>query len=150
MKKIIGYRKLLGVTEKATLQELKTVYRNLMKEWHPDKFQDDHDVKAETDAAAKSKHIIEAYHFLVSIAPETRAVTLAEYNVTTASAGIADFEYKDETLQIKFADGNNYEYFGVPKAIYVKLVNAPAPGRFARRHIYNSYPYRSAGKALAL
>ncbi len=144
MKKIIGYRKLLGVSENTELQELKTVYRNLMKNWHPDKFQDNHDLKA--DAEAKSKHIIEAYHFLVSIAPETRAQTLTEYTLTTTSSGIADFEYKAETLQIKFLDGSSYEYFGVPKAIYVKLVNAPAPGRFARRHIYSSFPYRSVSK----
>jgi hypothetical protein len=49
-------------------------------------------------------------------------------------------------LQINFLDGSSYEYFGVPKAIYVKFVNAPAPGRFARRHIYNSYLYRSFNK----
>ncbi len=150
MKKIIGYRKLLGVSESADLQELKTVYRNLMKEWHPDKFRESHDLHAETNAEAKSKHIIEAYHFLVSIAPETRALNLEAYTLTTTTAGIADFEYKAETLQIKFADGNSYEYFGVPKSIYVKLINAPAPGRFARRHIYNSFPYRSAAKAIAL
>ena len=148
MKKIVGYRKLLGVHEKTELQELKTVYRNLMKNWHPDKFHDNHDLKAE--AEAKSKHIIEAYHFLVSIAPETRMESLAAYTLTTTSSGIVDFEYKNETLVIKFLDGSSYEYFGVPKAIYVKLINAPAPGRFARRHIYNSFVYRSANKTEAV
>jgi len=144
MKKIIGYRRLLGVSENTELQELKTIYRNLMKNWHPDKFNDNHDLKAE--AEAKSKHIIEAYHFLVSIAPETRMQTQEAYDLTTTTSGIADFEYKTETLVIKFADGSSYEYFGVPKAIYVKLINAPAPGRFARRHIYNSFVYRPTGK----
>ena len=67
MKKIVDYRKLLGVQEAAELQELKTVYRTLMKNWHPDKFQDNHENK--TEAEEKSKTIIEAYHFLVSIAP---------------------------------------------------------------------------------
>jgi DnaJ-class molecular chaperone len=38
MKKISEYRKLLGVEEKADLKELKSVYRNFMKQWHPDKF----------------------------------------------------------------------------------------------------------------
>jgi DnaJ-class molecular chaperone len=146
MKKITGYRKLLGVNENAGLQELKTVYRNLMKNWHPDKFHDNHELK--TEAEAKSKHIIEAYHFLVSIAPETRVQTEAAYILTTTTSGIADFEYKGETLQMKFTDGSSYEYFGVPKAIYVKLINAPAPARFARRHIYNSFVYRSAASAL--
>src|ERR1035437_9425434 len=128
MKKIIGYRKLLGVQENAELQELKSVYRNLMKNWHPDKFQDNDDLR--TEAEARSKHIIEAYHFLVSIAPETRLQSFAEYTLTITSSGIVDFEYKNETLQINFADGSSYEYFGVPKALYIKLVNAPALGRF--------------------
>jgi curved DNA-binding protein CbpA len=148
MKKIIGYRKLLGVTEKATLLELKTIYRNLMKSWHPDKFQESDEQKA--DAEVKSKRIIEAYHFLVSIAPETRALTFAEYTLTTTSSGITDFEYKDETLQINFVDGTSYEYFGVPKALYIKLVNAPSLGRFARRHIYDLFPYRSVSSAVTV
>ncbi len=145
MKKIIGYRKLLGVNESTSLADMKTIYRNLMKDWHPDKFVDNEELRSE--AEAKSKHIIEAYHFLVSIAPETRNVTMAEYTITTTTSGITDFDYKGETLQMMFADGTSYEYFGVPRAIYVKLINAPAPGRFARRHIYNSYPYRAC-KAL--
>jgi curved DNA-binding protein CbpA len=40
MKRITAYRKLLGVGPDAGLKELKTVYRNLMKECHPDKFHD--------------------------------------------------------------------------------------------------------------
>jgi hypothetical protein len=144
MKKIIGYRKLLGVNEGAGLQELKTVYRNLMKEWHPDKFPDN-PVLAE----AKSRHIIEAYHFLVSIAPETKEQTFAAFTLTTTTALVVDFEYQNETLQINFADGNSYEWFGIPKALYVKMINAPALGRFARRHIYTSFPYRSVSRTEA-
>ena len=147
MRRILNYRKVLGVHEATELKELKTVYRNLMKDWHPDKFQDDHDRKLE--AEEKSKKIIEAYHFLVSIAPETREQTLAEYTETTTNTGIVDFEYKSEILSISFSDGNMYEYYGVPKAIYVKLINAETPARFARRHIYNSYIYRSTSKQVA-
>ena len=145
MKKIIGYRKLLGVNENVSLQELKITYRNLMKEWHPDKFPDNPEL-----AEAKSRHIIEAYHFLVSIAPETRALTLEAFTATTNTAGVTDFEYKSETLQINFANGNSYEWFGVPNALYVKMVNAPALGRFARRHIYGSFPYRAVSSAEAV
>jgi curved DNA-binding protein CbpA len=144
MKKIVDYRKLLGVTEAAELKDLKTIYRNLMKDWHPDKFQDSHDQKQE--AEEKSKTIIEAYHFLVSIAPETRQINLAEYTETTTTSNIADFEYKSQTLQVFFLDGSSYEYFDVPKATYVKLVNADSPGRFARRHIFNSFVYRNVVK----
>jgi curved DNA-binding protein CbpA len=145
MKKIVDYRKLLGVNEAAELQELKTNYRNMMKTWHPDKFQDESRIEAEE----KSKTIIEAYHFLVSIAPETRGQSLNEYTLTTSSSNIADFEYKSQVLKITFLDGNAYEYFDVPKAVYIKLINADSPGRFARRHIYNAYVYRSVNKLVA-
>lgn len=147
MKKIVDYRKLLGVTENAELQELKSVYRSLMKTWHPDKFQESEESKLA--AEEKSKTIIEAYHFLVSIAPETREQTLADYVTTTTTAAIADFEFKQQVLKVEFTDGNVYEYFDVPRAVYVKLINADSPGRFARRHIYNEYVYRSVSKLVA-
>jgi len=146
MKKIVDYRKLLNVNEAAELQELKTVYRSLVKTWHPDKFHDNAELKLE--AEEKSKQIIEAYHFLVSIAPETRNQSLSEYNVTTASA-ITDFDFKSQVLTMYFADGNSYEYFDVPKAVYIKMINSDSPGRFARRHIFNNYVYRSLSKLVA-
>lgn len=146
MKKIVDYRKLLGVAKEAELQELKTVYRSLMKTWHPDKFNDNAELKLE--AEEKSKEIIEAYHFLVSIAPETTAQTLSVYT-ESINAGILDFEYKSQVLTFDFADGNSYEYFGVPKAVYIKLINADSPGRFARRHIFNEYLYRSVSRLVA-
>ena len=144
MKKIVDYRKLLNVTEKSELQELKSVYRGLMKTWHPDKFNDDPEAKL--NAEAQSKLIIEAYHFLVSIAPETREQSFADYTITTTTSNIADFEFKQQVLRIDFLDGNSYEYFDVPKAVYVKLINADSPGRFARRHIFTSFPYRNIAK----
>jgi len=147
MKKIIDYRKLLGVNKDAELQELKTVYRSLMKEWHPDKFQESAESKLE--AEEKSKTIIEAYHFLVSIAPETLNQSIEDYNNTTANSGILDFEYKSQVLKIYFTDENVYEYFDVPKEVYRKLINADSPGRFARRHIFNTYVYRSINKLAA-
>lgn len=144
MKKIVDYRKLLGVQKDSELKELKTVYRNLMKEYHPDKFQESDEAK--TAAELKSKEIIEAYHFLVSIAPETLEGSIEEYNNTIASCGIADYNWAGLVLTVHFLDGSAYEYFEVPKAVYVKLVNADSPGRFARRHIFNAYPYRNIVK----
>jgi DnaJ-class molecular chaperone len=145
MKKIVDYRKLLNVTENAELTELRSVYKSMMKTWHPDRFQDESRVEAEE----KSKTIIEAYHFLVSIAPETRAQTLADYTTTTTLSNIADFEYKQQVLKVTFLDGNEYEYFDVPKSVYTKFINADSPGRFARRHIFTEFVYRSVNKLVA-
>ncbi|WP_379087385.1 KTSC domain-containing protein [Pedobacter sp. UC225_65] len=115
-----------------------------MKDWHPDKFTE----SAESQLAAeeKSKEIIEAYTFLVSIAPETLAHAKDEYIQTTTLSNIQDFQYKDQILRIDFFDGSGYEYFDVPRAMYIKLVNADSPGRFARRHIFNAFPYRNVSK----
>lgn len=147
MKKIIEYRKLFGVEKTAELSELKAIYRNFMKDWHPDKFQDNHEVKLE--AEEKSKEFIEAYHFLVSIAPETHAQQLEQYTDVITSSKLIDFQYKGQTLLVNFTDGSSYEYFGLPKNIYIKLINSDTPDRFARRHIYHSFVYRKVNKALA-
>jgi len=113
-------------------------------EWHPDKFQDSEESKKM--AEEKSTKLIASYHFLVSVHPETHAATITEYTATISEASIDDFEYKSEILRVVFSDGNEYEYYGVPKAIYVKLVNSDTPDRFARRHIYENYLYRSTSK----
>lgn len=147
MRKIDSYRRLLEVTEKTSLADLKSVYRNLMKNFHPDKFQDNDAEKI--IAENKSKAIIEAYHFLVSIAPETIANSFDQYQNTINTSNIEEFEYKTEILTINFSDGSCYEYFAVPKSVYVKLVNAPAQARFLRRHIATEFIYRSTNKLVA-
>ncbi len=147
MKRIIEYRRLLDITPNADLTELKSTYRNLIKEWHPDKYVADDERKAE--AEHRSKHIIEAYHFLVSISPETQAFNLEGYTQTTNTSGIDDYSYKGQTLKITFQDGSVYEYFGIPKHIYNKFVNSSTLLRFARRHIFYSYTYRNVSKQTA-
>jgi hypothetical protein len=144
MKRIDRHRAILGVDDKATLGDLKKVYRKIMMEWHPDKFQDSDESKQA--AEVKSAKLIASYHFLVSVHPETHEATKESYIATTTDASINDFEFKSEILRVEFSDGTEYEYYGVPKAIYVKLVNADTPDRFARRHIYNTYLYRSTSK----
>lgn len=148
MKKIVEYRKLLGANKDMTLNELKTLYRNFMKEYHPDKFQDSDDAKLA--AEEKSKHIIEAYHTLVSIAAETRDLTLEDYTTTINTSGIADIQFKAKRLRIDFIDGSAYEYLGVPENTYVKFVNADSQARFLRRHISTSFLYRQVSKTAML
>jgi curved DNA-binding protein CbpA len=146
MKRIIAARKLLGVEKGATLQELKTIYRTFMKEWHPDKIQDNPAARGE--AEEKSASFIEAYHLLVSIAPETHELQRDQYEQTMSTSRLIDFQYKGTTLLINFADGSSYEYFGLPKSVYNNLINSSTPDRFARRHIYHAYVYRKASKAM--
>jgi len=147
MKKLGEYRKLLEVDKNVTLKELKTIYRNTMKDTHPDKFINDEAGKLE--AEEKSKSVIEAYHFLVSINPETQEKYKEEYTETMTTSNIQDFYLEKSILTIQHLNGNIYEYLGVPRNTYIKMVNADSPSRFARRHIYGSFVFRKAGEVMA-
>jgi len=140
MKRINDYKKLFGVESEIELKALKKSYRNLVKEWHPDKFQDGDALREE--AEIKSRKIIDGYHFLVSIAPETKALNLENYTETITNSSIADYIHKGMLLEITYADGSAYEYFGVTKQLYVKMNNSPKLSRFAKRSIYTKFPYR--------
>ena len=143
MKRVNAYRKLFEVNEETTLKQLKTTYRELVKKWHPDKFPQGHELAEE--AEAKSLEIIDAYHFLVSIAPETKEATLAEYIESTES-GIDDFHHKGLLMEITFMNGCTYEYFGVNKNVFQKFINSDKLNRFGKRNIFNSYLYRKSKK----
>ena len=54
--KLIKAKTLLGLSEKASLFEIKSHYKNLMKRWHPDKHPDDIE-----QATQMSAQINEAY-----------------------------------------------------------------------------------------
>ena len=146
MKRIKAYKTLFSIENSIDLKTLKKSYRNLVKEWHPDKFQDGDE--GQEEAEIKSREIIDGYHFLVSIAPETKASNLDEYTDTITNSTIFDFQHKGLLLEITFQDGSTYEYFGVPKGVYIKFVNSDKQMRFARRSIFNSYLYRKSKKEL--
>lgn len=145
MKRINEYKKLFSVEEEIDLKDLKKKYRNLVKEWHPDKFQSDDEKFAE--AELKSQQIIDGYHFLISIAPETKEANAEEYAETTSTCRILDFDLKGQVLKIDFSNGDSYEYFGVSKKVFQKLINSDIPVRFAKRNIYNAFLYRKMKKA---
>ena len=140
MKRINDYKKLFGVESEIELKALKKSYRNLVKEWHPDKFQDGDAMQEE--AEIKSRKIIDGYHFLVSMAPETKALNLENYTETITNSSIADYIHKGMLLEITYTDGSAYEYFGVTKQVYIKMNNSPKLSRFAKRSIYTKFPYR--------
>ena len=141
MKRVAEFRKLLGTERNTSLNEMKAIYRKFMKEFHPDKFVNDDAGKLE--AEEKSKTIIEAYHFLVSISPETAKNNLETYTESISNNIITDFQYKNQVLRLDFSDGNSYEYFGVSKDVYTKLCQSDSQARFARRKICNVYTYRN-------
>jgi dimeric dUTPase (all-alpha-NTP-PPase superfamily) len=140
MKRISEYKKLFGVEKEIELKTLKRSYRNLVKEWHPDKFQNGDPLQEE--AEINSRKVIDGYHFLVSIAPETKESNFAVYKETITNSEIQDYQHKGMLLEISFLDGSTYEYFGVTKQVYIKMINSNKLNRFAKRSIYPNYTYR--------
>ena len=146
MKRINEYKKLFQIESEIDLASLKLTYRKLVKQWHPDKFQDGDPLKEE--ANVMGRQVTDGYHFLVSIAPETKESNLPEYQKIIMECGIADFKHKGLLLEITFTDGSTYEYFGVNANVYKKLINSDKQVRFAKRFIYESYLYRKSKKAI--
>ena len=144
MKRIKEYKKLFNVEGPINLKELKTTYRGLVKQWHPDKFQDE-DKKEEAEII--STKIIDGYHFLVSIAPETKQANLEAYKKTITDFQVAEWQHKSMLLEVTFTDGNTYEYFGVNKILFGKFINARSINNFGKRNIFNSFTYRKSMKA---
>ena len=147
MKRINEFKKLYKVEGQIDLKTLKTNYRELVKEWHPDKFLDQ---EKKNEADEVSKGIIEGYHFLVSIAPETKASNLDEYTTTITQSQVADYHHKSMLLEVTFTDGTTYEYFGVNKNLFLKFINSKSLSNFGRRNIFNSYTYRKSKKATVM
>jgi len=143
MKSVIEFRKILGTERGTSLVEMKTIYRNLMKESHPDKFVDDEVNRLLSEH--RSKDIIEAYHFLVSISPETAKNNIVDYTESISNV-VVDFQFNGKLLCLEFSDGNSYEYFGVSKDVYMKLCQSNSRSRFVRRKICNVFTYRKITK----
>ena len=144
MKRIHEYKKLFGIQTEIDLKDLKKKYRNLVKQWHPDKFQDQ---EKKDEADVMSTQIIDGYHFLVSIAPETKEANLEAYKTTITEFQVSDWHHKSMLLEVTFTDGNKYEYFGVSKILFGKFVNAKSMNNFGKRNIFNSFTYRKSMKA---
>jgi hypothetical protein len=102
------------------------------------------------EAGLRSKTIIDGFHFLVSIAPDTKEALKEEYERTTSDTGIIDFKHKGLVLEVSFADGTTYEYFGVNKNLYGKFLNSDRQYRFAKRNIFHSFLYRKSKKDAVL
>jgi len=147
MKRINQYKKLFQIEDQIELGALKSTYRSLVKQWHPDKLQDDDPMKEE--AELMGRQIVDGYHFLVSIAPETIEANRPEYEQVIMECGIADYKHKGLLLEITFTNGDSYEYFGVNANVFKKFINADKQVRFAKRFIYDAYLYRKSKKGVS-
>lgn len=144
MKRIKEYKKIFKVEGAIDLKSLKSEYRSLIKEWHPDKYPDPEEKERVEEYSQK---IIDGYHFLISMAPKTLEDQSEEYNTVTIQSPVSDYHHKSMLLEVTFSDGNTYEYFGVNKRLFNKFINSKSLNNFGKRNIFNSFPYRKSKKA---
>ena len=146
MKEILESRKLLGAAPDISLKELSALYKALMKQHHPDRFQDDGE---RAEAEAMSQRIIAAYKLLEGLHPETRSLRAEDFERTLAS-GIGNWRYKGQVLHLTFGDGSEHAFYGVAAKTYNKFVNTDATPRFVRRHLIGAHPQRKVSSAVAV
>ena len=143
MKEILESRKLLGATATISLKELNVLYKGLMKQHHPDRFQVEEE---RVGAEATSQRIIAAYKFLEGMHPETLSARAGEFE-QTMTTGITNWKYKSQVLRINFGDGSEHAFYGVSTNTYNKFVNTDATPRFVRRHLIGNYAQRKMSSA---
>ena len=131
-------RKLLGAHAAMSLKELNVLYKGLMKQHHPDRFQDE---QQRVEAEEMSQRIIAAYKLLESMHPETHAIRKRELEEAMAS-NVSDWLYEREVLTINFVDGSAYAFHGVGRNTYNKFVNTDGAVRFVRRHLVGKFTFR--------
>lgn len=61
--------------------------------------------------------------------------------VQSSNLDSVGYDEENNILIIKFRNGT-YKYFGVPKQIFLKLLNAPSKGKYHHDFIKNNYPYK--------
>jgi hypothetical protein len=61
--------------------------------------------------------------------------------VESSAVASVGYEEATNTLEVEFAGGSVYRYFGVPRSRVEALLAAPSIGGYVTRHIKPRYPY---------
>ena len=60
---------------------------------------------------------------------------------TPQSSQIESAGHKDNILHVLFRSGALYAYYGVPKPLFIDLINDSSSKGYLSKHIEKSYPY---------
>lgn len=60
--------------------------------------------------------------------------------VISTSIKSVNFDSRTHVLDIEFAGGAVYRYFGVPAAVYRRVMEAESKGRFINAYVRDRYP----------
>ncbi|NQU99157.1 MAG: KTSC domain-containing protein [Parcubacteria group bacterium] len=62
--------------------------------------------------------------------------------VQSSNINSVGYDEESQTLEIKFRSGGTYQYYGVPKSLYIDFINASSIGRYFYRNIKGKFNYR--------
>lgn len=62
-------------------------------------------------------------------------------SVSSSNVSAVGYDNDTSTLQIRFNDGSLYQYFDVPKPIYVGLLAADSVGKFMHQNVKGAFRY---------
>lgn len=65
------------------------------------------------------------------------------YMISVSSSRLEAVGYDErlKLLHIQFVDGSLYEYYNVPKSIYIELINASSAGKYFHKYVKDIYRF---------
>jgi len=69
-------------------------------------------------------------------------LTIKMHPVISSNVAAAGYDETSQTLRIRFANGQEYEYQGIPKWAYDGIFTAESAGKYVRDHIVKGKPYK--------
>lgn len=152
----------LGITRSATLEEIRTAYIREIKRWHPDQFALNSMEHAR--ATERCKKIKEAYRLLKEYEPSPGDYSFKSSNTTKESLNtesrqsssidtgrfikvnsrmIEAVAYTSESCILVIAHRNKlyYEFYNVPRHVFLKLLVSESKGEFMVKYIWEEYDY---------
>ena len=127
---------ILGVTKFSTKDEIKNAYRELMKVWHPDKFENNR--KHQNEAQEKCKKINDAYSQFKDFIPSVKKTSgktnspnykvnkklldIKRMRVRSTKVSSVGYDSRELVLQVALMNGSIYQYYNVPNETYSLLM----------------------------
>ncbi len=162
---------ILGLETLSDRASLRTGYKQMVKQWHPDRFHNNEEM--EQVAVAKTQRINLAYRLLLETLEKADPAirngngsrkhssenSRHQYDWQTYSDGFpnqdvsefflnsshivsAGYDKYKKILYLKFLGDEIYLYYDVPGFIFDHLLKASSAGKYALKFIYNRFRYR--------
>lgn len=144
---------ILGVTKFSTNDEIKKAYKELMKIWHPDKFENNS--KIQNEAQEKSKKINDAFSHFKDFTPAVKKVSskttspnykinkklleIKRMRVNSMKVSSIGYDAGELVLQVELKNGSIHQYYNVTSDIYSLLMMVGFNERYFNKSIANRF-----------